>query len=102
MVQAGVYGAITHYLNAVKATGSDDGPTVVKTDEGDPGQRLHDQERQDPRGRHARSATCICSRSRSRQESKGPWDYYKQISTIPGEQAFQARPGGNECPLVKG
>ena len=30
MVQAGVYGAIIHYLNAIKATGSDDGPTVVK------------------------------------------------------------------------
>ena len=51
MVQAGVYGAVTHYLNAIKATGSDDGPTVVKADEGNPGQRLHDQERQDPRGR---------------------------------------------------
>ena len=34
-------------------------------------------------------------------ESKGPWDYYKQVATIPGEQAFK-RPGGNECPLVKG
>ena len=30
MVQAGVYGAVMHYLNAIKATGSDDGPTVVK------------------------------------------------------------------------
>ena len=30
MVQAGVYGAIMHYLAAIKATGGDDGPTVVK------------------------------------------------------------------------
>src|SRR5712672_3525959 len=30
MVQAGVYGAVTHYRNAIRATGSDDGPTVVK------------------------------------------------------------------------
>src|SRR5215831_10343808 len=30
MIQAGVYGAVTHYLNAIKATGSDDGLTVVK------------------------------------------------------------------------
>jgi len=30
MVQAGVYGAVMHYLNAIKATGSDDGVTVVK------------------------------------------------------------------------
>ncbi len=29
MVQAGVYGAVMHYLAAIKATGSDDGPTVV-------------------------------------------------------------------------
>ena len=34
-------------------------------------------------------------------ESKGEWDLYKQISTIPGAQAFK-RPKGNECPLVKG
>ena len=30
MVQTGVYGSITHYLAAIKATGSTDGPTVVK------------------------------------------------------------------------
>jgi branched-chain amino acid transport system substrate-binding protein len=35
------------------------------------------------------------------EESKGEWDLYKLIRTIPGEEAFK-RPGGNECPLVKG
>ena len=30
MVQAGVYGSIMHYLAAIKATGTADGPTVVK------------------------------------------------------------------------
>src|SRR5690242_2738118 len=30
LVQAGVYGAVMHYLNAIKAIGSDDGLTVVK------------------------------------------------------------------------
>jgi branched-chain amino acid transport system substrate-binding protein len=30
MVQAGVYGSVMHYLAAIKATGSDDGLTVVK------------------------------------------------------------------------
>ena len=29
-------------------------------------------------------------------ESKGPWDYYKQIAVLPGEQAFKAL-GPNEC-----
>ena len=35
------------------------------------------------------------------EESTAPFDYYKQIGTIAGEEAFK-RPGGNECPLVKG
>jgi branched-chain amino acid transport system substrate-binding protein len=30
MVQAGVYRSIMHYLAAIKATGADDGPTVIK------------------------------------------------------------------------
>jgi branched-chain amino acid transport system substrate-binding protein len=34
-------------------------------------------------------------------ELKGPWDYYKQISVIPGEEAFKLS-GPNQCPLVKG
>ena len=33
-------------------------------------------------------------------ESKGPWDYYKLVSTISGEEAFRPMDQG-ECPLVK-
>jgi glutamate-1-semialdehyde 2,1-aminomutase len=34
------------------------------------------------------------------QESKGPWDYYKRVSVVRGEDAF--RPAGeSECPLLK-
>ena len=33
-------------------------------------------------------------------ESTGPWDYYKILATIPGEQAF--RPAGEDgCPLIR-
>jgi branched-chain amino acid transport system substrate-binding protein len=33
-------------------------------------------------------------------ESSGPWDYYKIVATIPGDQAF--RPAGEDgCPLIK-
>ena len=32
-------------------------------------------------------------------ESKGPWDYYKLIATIPAEEAFRPIDQG-ECPLV--
>ncbi len=33
-------------------------------------------------------------------ESKGPYDYYKLIRTIPGDEAFRPMDKG-ECPLVK-
>jgi branched-chain amino acid transport system substrate-binding protein len=32
-------------------------------------------------------------------ESKGPWDYYKLLATIPGGQAFRPLAEGG-CPLV--
>ena len=100
MVQAGVYSAVTHYLNAVKAADSVDGPTVVKQLKAAPindfairnghiqddGSLVHDM---------------YLFEVKKPEESKGEWDLYKQISTIPGAQAFK-RPKGNECPLVKG
>ena len=37
---------------------------------------------------------------KSEKESKGPWDYYKILRTIPGDQA--ALPiSESKCPLVK-
>jgi branched-chain amino acid transport system substrate-binding protein len=100
MVQAGVYGAVMHYLNAIKALGSDDGLTVVKKMKETP---INDFMTKNGKildnGRVIRDMYLF--EVKKPAESKGPWDYYKQISTIPGEQAFK-RPGGNECPLVKG
>jgi branched-chain amino acid transport system substrate-binding protein len=34
-------------------------------------------------------------------ESKGPWDYYKLVQTIPAAEAFRPLKEGN-CPLVSG
>jgi branched-chain amino acid transport system substrate-binding protein len=34
-------------------------------------------------------------------ESKGDWDYFKVLSTIPGDEAFRPLLEGG-CPLVKG
>ena len=36
---------------------------------------------------------------KSPEESKYPWDYYKILATISGEQAFG--PADPVCPLVK-
>ncbi len=100
MVQAGVYGAVTHYLNAIKAINSDDGLTVVKKMKETP---VNDVMTKNGKilenGRVIRDMYLF--EVKKPADSKGPWDYYKQISTIPGDEAFK-RPGGNECPLVKG
>jgi branched-chain amino acid transport system substrate-binding protein len=34
------------------------------------------------------------------EESKGPWDFYKQLATIPAEEAWRPLDQG-ECPLVR-
>src|SRR5258708_2670770 len=100
MVQGGVYGATTAFLNAVKATNSVDGPVVVK--------KLKETPINDfmTKNGHIRDDGMMIRdmylfEVKKPSESKGAWDYYKPISTIPGEQAFK-RPNGNECPAVKG
>jgi branched-chain amino acid transport system substrate-binding protein len=100
MVQAGVYGAVTAYLNAIKAANSIDGPTVVKKMKETPVNDFMTQN-----GRIQEDGSLIRDmylfEVKKPSESKAAWDYYKQISVIPGAEAFK-RPRGNECPLVKG
>jgi branched-chain amino acid transport system substrate-binding protein len=100
MVQAGVYGAITHYLAAIKATGTDDGLTVVKQMKATPVNDFMTKN-----GKIREDGTLVRDmylfEVKKPSESKGPWDYYKQIAVIPGEEAFKL-PGPNQCPLVKG
>jgi branched-chain amino acid transport system substrate-binding protein len=100
MVQAGVYGAIMHYLAAVKATNSDDGSTVVKQMKATPVNDFMTKN-----GKIREDGTLVRDmylfEVKKPSESKGAWDYYKQISVIPGEEAFKL-PGPNQCPLVKG
>src|SRR5947209_899795 len=100
MVQAGVYGAVMHYLAAIKATGSDDGPTVVKQMKATPVNDFMTKN-----GKIREDGTLVRDmylfEVKRPSEAKGPWDYYKQIAVIPGEEAFKL-PGPNQCPLVKG
>jgi branched-chain amino acid transport system substrate-binding protein len=99
MVQAGVYGAVMHYLAAIKATGSDDALTVVKQMKATPVNDFMTKN-----GKIREDGTLVRDmylfEVKSPAESKGAWDYYKQISVIPGEAAFKL-PGPNQCPLVK-
>jgi branched-chain amino acid transport system substrate-binding protein len=98
-IQAGFYSATKHYLEAVKAAGTDQSDAVVAkmkaTPTDDPlfgkgyiradGRKMHNM---------------YLFEVKAPAESKGPFDYYKLIRTIPGEEAFRPMEKG-DCPLVK-
>jgi len=97
-VQAGFYSATLAYLNAVKAAGTDDPDKVMAkmkaTTWDDPvfgkssiradGRKMHDM---------------YLFEVKSPSESKGPWDYYKLLTPIAGEEAFRPMDQGG-CPMV--
>jgi branched-chain amino acid transport system substrate-binding protein len=88
MMQAGVYGATLHYLKAVQAVGStSDGRKVVdKMKEMPTDDPLFGKGTILPNGRKIHDVYVF--KVKSPEESKYPWDYYKLVSTIPGEEAF--------------
>lgn len=99
MVQAGVYSGMLHYLKAVEAAKSKDSAAVMAkmkelpTD--DPlfgkgsvradGRKMHDM---------------YLFEVKKPSESKGPWDYYKQLAVLKADDAFKPL-AESECPLVK-
>lgn len=98
MIQAGVYSAVTHYLKAVQAAGTDDGPAVAAKMRELPVNDFMSKDvsiRKD--GRVMRNMYLF--EVKSPAESKAPWDYYKFVSVVPGEQAFRPLAEGN-CPLA--
>jgi branched-chain amino acid transport system substrate-binding protein len=99
MVQAGVYSATLHYLKAVEALKSDDGPKVIA--------KMKEMPTDDPlfgkgtiRADGRKVHPMYLFEVKKPSESKGAWDYYKLRATIPAEQAFRPVDQG-ECPLVK-
>jgi len=98
-VQAGFYSAVLAYLNAVKAAGTDDSDKVMAT--------LKSTKWDDPvfgpsyiRADGRKMHSMYLFEVKKPSESKGPYDYYKLIATIPGEQAFRPLEE-SECPLLK-
>jgi branched-chain amino acid transport system substrate-binding protein len=98
MVHAGIYSATTHYLNAVKATGSDDTETVraqmAKTPVNDMFAK-NGTIREDGRMVHDMYLVQV----KTPAESKGEWDLYKVVRTIPGDEAFRPL-SESQCKLV--
>ena len=98
-IQAGHYSATKHYLEAVKATGTDNPEKVMAWLKANP---LNDDlfgkgyVRADGRKMH----DMYLFEVKKPSESKGPYDYYKLIRTIPAEEAFRPMEKG-DCPMVK-
>jgi branched-chain amino acid transport system substrate-binding protein len=99
MAQASAYGAVMHYLNAVKATGTTttgDVLTRMKATPINDFMTINGFIRAD--GRVIRDMYIL--QVKTPAESRGEWDLQKVIATIPGSEAFQpANPA--LCPLVK-
>jgi len=98
MVQAGTYSAVLQYLKAIKEAGTDETEAVAK--------KLHEMPVEDvfarkgkvtPNGRMVYDMYLM--EVKKPDESKAPWDYYKVLATIPGDQAY-LKPEESGCPLV--
>jgi branched-chain amino acid transport system substrate-binding protein len=99
MTHAGVYSEVSHYLKAVKAAGTSDSQAVLAKMREMPVDDFFSRGgtiRKDGRMVH----DMLLVQVKTPAESKYPWDYYKVLATISGDQAF--RPiAESECPLVK-
>src|SRR5271167_1241303 len=97
--QAAYYSATMTYLNAVKAAGSTDADKVMdelrKT-------KVDDMFTSDgiirPDGLLQHSMFVM--QVKTPAESKGPWDHYKLVKTMSGEEAYGSL-ADSTCPLVK-
>jgi len=99
MWQAGAYSAVTHYLAAIKAAGTDE-PLAVAA-------KMRAMPVEDFFARHGRLRAdglmvhdLYLAEVKQPEESKQPWDYYRILETIPGEAAFP-RLEEEDCPLAK-
>jgi len=98
MIHAGVYSATTMYLNAVKATGTDDADTVMAWLRANRHSDMFGSEmrlREDGRLVH----DMYLFQVKKPSESKGPWDYYHVREKIAADQAFQPI-SLSRCPLL--
>ena len=100
MVHAGVYAAVTHYLKALAALKQDtDGKAVVE--------KMKALPTDDPlfgkgtiRADGRKIHPTYLFEVKSPDQTKGAWDYYKLVQTIPANEAFRPLDQGG-CPLVK-
>ncbi len=99
MLQAGTYSAVTTYLKAVAAAGTDESAAVMKKLKELPINDFFAKNgkiREDGRMVHDMYLVEV----KKPAESKEPWDYYNIKAVIPGNEAYQPM-SLSRCPLVK-
>lgn len=98
MNQAATYSATLHYLNAVKAAGTRDAkPVLAKMRETPVRDAFTDNGYLREDGRMVHSMFLL--EVKKPEESKYPWDYYKVLAEVKGEDAFRPMKDGG-CPFV--
>ena len=100
MNQASTYSATLHYLKAVKAANTRDTKTVMAKMREMPVKDYFTQNgvlREDGRMVHS----MLLLQVKKPEESKYPWDYYKVLAEVPGDQVFRPIKDGG-CPLMAG
>ncbi|SKA33309.1 branched-chain amino acid transport system substrate-binding protein [Enhydrobacter aerosaccus] len=97
-IQAGTYSAVTHYLKAVKAAGTDEAKAVLAEM-----RKLPINDFMTSNG-HIRADGRVIRdmylmQVKTPEESKGEWDLAKIIATVPGDEAFRPLSDG-ACPMA--
>ena len=99
MAQAGCYAAVWHYLKAARSLGSaDDGAAVVAAMK-----RIPTEDALFGRGRIRADGRTIHDihlfQVKTPAESHAPWDLYRQLGTVSGDDAFRP-PGEGGCVMT--
>lgn len=98
-LQAADYSAAMHYLKAVEALKSDDADKTMAKMKDTPINDFYTKgsiRKEDGRGIH----DMFLLQVKSQKDSTEPWDYFKVVTRIPGEEAF-TKLADSKCPLVK-
>lgn len=98
-IQAGIYSATRHYLKAVAAAKSDEAKTVIA--------KMRELPIEDDVVRNAKLREdgrmihdFYVFQVKKPADSKGEWDLYDLVATIPGDQAFRPL-AQSACPALK-
>jgi len=97
-IQAADYSATMNYLKAVQATKTTDSDKVMAYLKSTPLKDFYAQGTVRPDGRYVHDMYLM--QVKSPAESKQPWDYYKVVSKLPGDQVYTTK-AESKCALWK-